>query len=67
MRYHGITHGVPLWLLPLWRKFRCPKNIHAFDEVSSLNRNYLYCDACHLIVEITFVDTQYQTVKMHDN
>lgn len=56
-----------MWLLPLWRRFKCPKNIHAFDEVGSLNRNYLYCDACQLVVEITFVDTQYQLVKKHDN
>lgn len=72
--YFGITHGV--WfgqaprrsvrgrlhnaLLWLWRKARCGRGIHAWDEVTS-GEHYLSCDACDLIlhirdIEVTHVD-----------
>ena len=60
--YHGITHAVPSWLLPIWKKSFCRKNIHAFDEVGGQDMNYLSCDACGLMVNIESVDTTYQAL-----
>lgn len=54
-RYEGITHVVPYRLLPLWRKFLCVRNVHAFDEVAG-GGHYLVCDACQLVVHIAAVD-----------
>jgi hypothetical protein len=56
-----------MWLLPMWKKFLCKKNIHCFDEVFSPyhqfgedhSRHYLSCDACDLIVDIKKIDTTY--------
>ena len=58
--YYGITHCVPSWLLPLWRKTLCKHNIHCFDEMwaSKLN-HYLVCDACDLEVSIRYIGTTY--------
>lgn len=58
--YMGMTHFVPFRLLYLWKRFFCKRNIHAFDEVESLEGHYLVCDACQLIVNIKSVDTTYQ-------
>jgi len=60
MDYHGITHPCPGWLLPLWRRVFCRRNIHAFDEVGCTEGGYLSCDACDLVVFIKSVDTTYQ-------
>ncbi len=60
MAYHGLTHPVPMWLLPLWKWIFCRKNCHAFDEVGGNGANYLSCDACGLIVNIESVETTYQ-------
>lgn len=61
MTFHGITHPVPMWLLPLWRRFMCPRNYHLFDEVESMGgtpgqENYLSCDGCGLEVHINRID-----------
>ena len=53
--YQMITHLIPMWLLPLWKRIFCPRGWHAWDEVCSVTRNpkgvicrlhYLSCDAC---------------------
>lgn len=41
-----ITHYVPAWLLWLWKHFACRDGWHAWDEVYTLERHYLVCDAC---------------------
>lgn len=45
-QYQGITHFIPMTLLPLWAKLFCKKGWHVWDEVWSLHDHYLYCDAC---------------------
>ena len=59
--YFGITHGVPMWALGLWRRWLCVRNVHAFDEVASSGNgpgvNRLVCDACQLTVNIESIDT----------
>lgn len=32
--------------LTLWKKHKCSLGEHLFDEVLSLDRHYLFCDAC---------------------
>lgn len=57
-----MTHLVPMWLLPLWRRLLCPRAWHAFDEVyspSSPEPRYLSCDACGLMVVISRVETKW--------
>jgi hypothetical protein len=58
-KYFGITHGVPMNKLAAWRREKCVENIHAFDEVWSVEGHHLACDACGLSVEIAGIDTQY--------
>ena len=53
--YHGFTHPVPMALLPLWKRWMCKRNVHAFDEVAWAYENYLICDACELMVYIADV------------
>jgi len=58
MKYYGITHKVPMWLLPLWKRFLCKHNWHLFDEISRAceeRPNELYCDACGLSVGIKYI------------
>ncbi len=54
--YRGITHFVPLFVLPLWKKCFCKKGWHLFDEVATCNSNYLSCDACEIVVNIKTED-----------
>ena len=60
--YYGITHGVPDKLIMdegfclAWKKMRCSKGIHLFDEVDGVDEHYLSCDVCNLIVEIKKID-----------
>ena len=58
-RYYGFTHFVPIRALGLWRRFMCPRGVHAFDEVFTMEGNYLHCDACELVVDIAAVDYTY--------
>jgi len=61
-KYFGISHFVPLFLLPLWRKLLCKKGYHVWDEVWSTGNDsghYLVCDACELMVIIDKIDTRY--------
>lgn len=59
----GITHRVPMWLLPFWRRRRCPKGAHCWDEVwggsEPGNRHYLVCDACQLMVHVASIETTF--------
>jgi hypothetical protein len=59
INYHGVTHCVPLALLPVWKRVLCRREIHAFDEVYSCGEHRLVCDACGLIVNIASIDTTY--------
>jgi hypothetical protein len=59
INYHGITHALPLFLLPAWRVIMCRHNCHVFDEVYSRGDHHLVCDACGLIVNIASIDTTY--------
>ena len=62
--YFGITHGVPDKLIMdesfclRWKKERCSKGIHLFDEVLS-DDHYLSCDVCNLVVNIKSIDTSW--------
>jgi len=52
LTYPGLLGNRLVWWL--WKKIFCPRNIHLFDEVETFEEgNYLYCDACGLMV---FVD-----------
>ena len=56
MKYYGLTHALPLWLLPLWKRIMCRKNIHVFDEMeNSDGEHLLVCDACQLEVHIASI------------
>lgn len=57
--YRGITHLVPSWLLGLWRRFMCPRERHAFDEVWSIGDHFLSCDACGLMLNIDSFDDRF--------
>lgn len=65
--YLGITYfqipmlGWPKWLLGLWRRFMCKREVHLFDEVASVDSHYLHCDACELMVHIESIETTYQS------
>ena len=48
--YQGITHYIPLWLLPLWKWIFCSHRWHLWDEVWSPDGHYLVCDACDKVV-----------------
>ena len=52
MNYYDFTHYVPMWLLWLWKRVFCKRGWHAWDEVWSVERHYLVCDACEREVEI---------------
>lgn len=55
--YRGITHAVPRWLLFVWKRLFCRMEWHAFDEVASVDRHYLSCDACGLVVDIKGINS----------
>lgn len=60
-RYYGITYPQFLcksWILNLWRRFLCKRNMHLFDECFS-SKHYLSCDACDLMVHIDSIETTY--------
>jgi hypothetical protein len=50
--YLGISYlkdGEPDWSqeqLDAWKDQECIKGNHLWDEVLSVDRHYLYCDAC---------------------
>lgn len=50
--YLGVTHHMPLWALPLWKKLFCKSGWHLFDEVATLDSNELVCDSCGLSLDI---------------
>ena len=55
MESYNITHCIPMWMLPIWKKVFCPRGWHLFDEVASLGRHELYCDACGKTIGITYM------------
>lgn len=42
--YPTILQNKLCWYL--WKKFQCKKGNHLWDEVYTVERHYLYCDAC---------------------
>ena len=56
--YYGITHLVPIYLLPIWKKVFCKLNWHLFDEVTTFDRHELYCDACGKTIGITYMEEE---------
>ena len=58
MDWYHITHGIPMWLLPIWKKLFCHRGWHLFDEVASLGRHELYCDACGKTIGITYMEEE---------
>jgi len=60
--YRGLTYLPPLdfrivrWV---WRRVFCSRAIHLFDEVWSIDRHSLHCDACELSVLIKGFDDTY--------
>ena len=53
-RYIGYTHLIPCnkIILLIWKKIFCKRGWHLWDEVSSVDDHYLYCDACETTVNI---------------
>jgi hypothetical protein len=51
-RYLGISYlsdNEPEWTdeqLQNWLENECPKGEHLWDEVLSVDKHYLFCDAC---------------------
>jgi hypothetical protein len=69
MNYYGFTHGKKTKKRKLrkWRKRKCVKGIHLWDEVLSGGapwRHYLVCDACGVMIDIAGVDTTYAKVPV---
>jgi len=66
IKYYGITYPkmfysrLAQWL---WKKINCKRNMHLFDECSSFDSHYLYCDACGLYVGIDYVLTEEEMKK----
>ena len=56
MKYYGLTHALPLWLLPMWRLIMCRRNCHVFDEIESSYEHILICDACELVIHIERIE-----------
>lgn len=63
--YMGITHGVSSTMIEdphfieAWKKNRCSKGHHLFDEVWTIDSHYLSCDICNLVVNIESIDTSW--------
>jgi hypothetical protein len=59
--YKGYTHfPFPLFVLPLWKRIMCAKEMHLWDEVATSERNYLICDACGIQVDIQAIEKELQ-------
>lgn len=61
-KYYGITHFKFLdfyFIYKIWKILFCKRNIHLFDEVYSIDKHYLFCDACELEVHINTVNTNF--------
>ena len=57
MKYAGLTHALPMWLLPLWKRIMCRRSCHVFDEVeNSEGQHFLVCDACQITVHIACIE-----------
>jgi hypothetical protein len=52
MKYHGYTHYIPLFLLPLWAKILCRFNWHIWDEVKTIDEHFFVCDACEIEIAL---------------
>lgn len=55
---YGVTYPLPVflqvqWVWNLWAKFMCPNGWHLLDECQSLEKHYLFCDACEITVPIS--------------
>lgn len=62
-KWYGVTHFTPDWLQEswfynLWKKAFCGRGWHLLDECASLERHYLYCDACGLEIPIEHREEQ---------
>ena len=61
-RYVGITHPINdngvsekehSMILEAWKHANCPQGIHLFNEVWTIHRHVLHCDACGIEVHIS--------------
>ena len=54
----GFRNEWPDLFYRLWKKIFCKRGLHLFDEVTSLDEHYLYCDACGLMVGIEYMEEE---------
>ena len=63
--YMGITHGVSSTMIDdprfveAWKKNRCSKGQHLWDEVWDGKDHCLSCDVCNLLIYIDRIDTSW--------
>ena len=58
-KYRGITHPYPEAtnkFFSKWKKTKCRKDMHLFDEYASSITHCLVCDACGLCVHIDRIE-----------
>jgi hypothetical protein len=48
--YFRLFNWLPLWFYEWWKKHKCSKSYHLFDETSNGVEHSLFCDACGLTV-----------------
>ena len=48
--YFTLFGTLPRFFYDWWKKHRCPKSYHLFDETSNGEEHSLFCDACGLTV-----------------
>jgi hypothetical protein len=58
-----ITHKLPEFLMPLWKKTLCKIGWHLFDEVQSFDEHYLVCDACQMIIYIDRISMRWMNER----
>jgi hypothetical protein len=50
----------------LWKKIFCSRGFHLFDEVCSLDRHELYCDACGLTAGLIYLLDEDVLIEMDE-
>ena len=50
--YFSFDGWLPEWFYKWWKRYRCLKNHHLFDEVLTGYEHSLFCDACGLTVRL---------------
>ena len=54
-RYIGLTYPrifANRFVRIFWKRFLCPRNMHQFDEMLTIDEHVLVCDACDFAIPI---------------